>query len=106
MPQLKKGGKFVFGRSRIGADGRVQFPTQAVEEYRIAGEGKVYLFTGSKVTGGFCVTRKGLLQPSKLGHILEDMPPCGSIGRLRGLLPPIRAGFTAGCPFRRRGRSG
>lgn len=59
MPQLNKGGKFVFGRSRIGADGQVQFPTQAVEEYRIAGEGKVYLFTGSKVTGGFCVTRKG-----------------------------------------------
>lgn len=39
MPQLNKGGKFVFGRSRIGADGRVQFPTQAVEEYRITGEG-------------------------------------------------------------------
>lgn len=34
--------------------------------------GKVYLFTGSKVTGGFCVTRKGLLEPSKLGHILTD----------------------------------
>lgn len=35
-------------------------------------EGKVYLFTGSKVTGGFCVTRRGLLKPSKLGHILTD----------------------------------
>ena len=30
--------------------------------------------TGSKVTGGFCVTRKGLLYPSKLGHILTDNP--------------------------------
>ncbi len=37
-------------------------------------ESKVYLFTGSKVTGGFCVTRKGLLEPSKLGHILTDNP--------------------------------
>ena len=37
-------------------------------------EGKVYLFTGSKVTGGFCVTRKGLLLPSKLGHILAALP--------------------------------
>ncbi len=27
-----------------------------------------------KSTGGFCVTRKGLLQPSKLGHILTDIP--------------------------------
>ena len=106
MPQLNKGGKFVFGRSRIGADGRVQFPTQAVEEYRIAGEGKVYLFTGSKVTGGFCVTRKGLLQPSKLGHILEDMPALREYRAAPGAFAPIRAGFTAGCPFRMRGRSG
>lgn len=30
--------------------------------------------TGSKTTGGFCVTRKGLLQPSKLGHILMETP--------------------------------
>ncbi len=32
------------------------------------------MFTGSKSTGGFCVTRKGLLEPSKLGHILYDNP--------------------------------
>lgn len=52
----------------------VCFPTQAVAEYNAGAEGKVYLFTGSKVTGGFCVTRKGLLEPSKLGHILTDNP--------------------------------
>lgn len=39
-----------------------------------AGKGKVYLFTGSKSTGGFCVTRRGLLKPSKLAHILTDIP--------------------------------
>ena len=74
MPQMNKGGKFIFGESVIRPDGRVQLPPQAVDEYRIASEGKAYLFTGSKSTGGFCVTRKGLLQPSKLGHILEAMP--------------------------------
>ena len=74
MPQMNKGGKFIFGISLIQADGTIRFPSQAVEEYRIADEGKVYLFTGSRSTGGFCVTRKGLLHPSKLGHILEDMP--------------------------------
>ena len=37
-------------------------------------EGKVYLCTGSKSTGGFCVTRKGLLKLSKLAHILTDIP--------------------------------
>ena len=39
MPQMNKGGKFIFGESVIRQDGRVQFPPQAVEEYRIAGEG-------------------------------------------------------------------
>ena len=52
----------------------VQFPTQAIKGYRIADEGKIYLFTGSKSTGGFCVTRQGLLLPSKLGHILAGTP--------------------------------
>ena len=70
MPQMNKGGKFIFGKSLIRTDGTLRIPPQAMEEYHIADEGKVYLFTGSKITGGFCVTRKGLLHPSKLGHIL------------------------------------
>ena len=70
MPQMNKGGKFVFGKSNIQESGKIQFPIQAMSEYQITAEGKVYLFTGSKVTCGFCVTRKGLLLPSKLGHIL------------------------------------
>ena len=74
MPQMNKGGKFIFGQSVICPDGLVRLPTQAAEEYRIASEGRVYLFTGSKVTGGFCVTRRGLLLPSKLGHILTETP--------------------------------
>lgn len=74
MPQMNKGGKFIFGKSLIREDGRLLFPTQAIAEYDICSEGRVYLFTGSKSTGGFCVTRKGLLQPSKLGHILSENP--------------------------------
>ena len=75
MPQMNKGGKFIFGKSLIRTDGTLRIPPQAMEEYHITDEGKVYLFTGSKITGGFCVTRKGLLHPSKLGHILDDTPP-------------------------------
>ena len=74
MPQMNKGGKFIFGKSIIHENGIVQIPTQAIEEYNITSERKVYLFTGSKITGGFCVTRKGLLEPSKLVHILTDNP--------------------------------
>ena len=91
MPQMNKGGKFIFGESVISQDGHVQFPTQALDEYRIAEEGNVYLFTGSKSTGGFCVTRQGLLLPSKLGHILAETPellhyeiPAGEFIRYKG----------------------
>lgn len=91
MPQMNKGGKFIFGKSIIRADGTVQLPPQAIEEYHISAEGKVYLFTGSKITGGFCVTRKGLLHSSKLGHILDDTLPllnysagCGEFIKYKG----------------------
>lgn len=72
MPQMNKGGKFIFGKSLIREDLTAHLPPQALSEYNATMEGKVYLFTGSKITGGFCVTRRGLLKPSKLGHILTD----------------------------------
>lgn len=74
MPQMNKGGKFIFGKSLIREDLTIHLPPQALSEYNATTEGKVYLFTGSKITGGFCVTRKGLLEQSKLRHILTDNP--------------------------------
>lgn len=53
MPQMNKGGKFIFGKSLIKQDLTVQFPTQAIQEYNIISTDKIYLFTGSKITGGF-----------------------------------------------------
>lgn len=73
MPQMNKGGKFIFGKSKIRDNLSLQFPLQAIEEYEIVKEGRIYLFTGSKSTGGFCVTRKGLLEFSQLGHILNEL---------------------------------
>ena len=90
MPQLKKGGKFVFGKSNIQESGKIQFPIQAMSEYQITAEGKVYLFTGSKVTGGFCVTRKGLLLPSKLGHILAALPELRDYTAAEGTFLPYK----------------
>lgn len=51
MPQLNKGGKFVFGKSLVREDLSLCLPPQAVEEYDICSEGRVYLFTGAKATG-------------------------------------------------------
>ena len=48
MPQMNKGGKFIFGKSIIRNGGIIQIPEQAIREYNISSEGKSYLFTGRK----------------------------------------------------------
>lgn len=74
MPQLNKGGKFVFGLSIIGNHNEIQIPEQAIIEYSITKDDKIIIFTGAKATGGFCVTSHSLLSNSKLKHILDDCP--------------------------------
>ncbi len=74
MPQLNKGGKFVFGLSAIRPNLTIHIPPQALSEYNAIQDGKVIIFTGSKITGGFCVTTHSLLSKSKLRHILEECP--------------------------------
>ncbi len=103
MPQLSKGGKFVFGFSVIREDNSVTFPPQAIAEYGAVSEGRVYVISGSKTTGGFTVSRRGLLENSKLAHILTDVPVLGEFllpegrlvrykGRLYGWLPVSKEG--------------
>lgn len=93
MPQISKGGKFVFGKSLIRDGFLIYLPPQAVTEYTIAAEGKIYLFTGSKTTGGFCVTRKGLLYPSKIGNILKDTPALLNYELPEGEFVPYKGRF-------------
>jgi len=72
MPQLNKGGKFVFGLSKIKDDYTIQIPKPTIIEYDVTKDNKVIIFTGSAITGGFCVTNNTLLSQSKLKHILDD----------------------------------
>ncbi len=78
MPLVTKGGKYIFGWSRVNDDLTIQLPKPAVDEYAITAEGKVILISGSKRTGGFIVTRKGLLLASKIGNILKENPSLSS----------------------------
>lgn len=103
MPQMNKGGKFIFGKSVIREDLTLRFPDQAVREYAIASEGSVYLFTGSRVTGGFCVTRRGLLEPSRLGHILADNPALRDCRTGAGEFVRYKGRAYCWCPVREDG---
>lgn len=75
MPQVTKGGKYIFGWSKIGDDLGIRFPQIAIDEYSMTSEGRVFLISGSKKTGGFVVSRKGLLYNSKIGNILRGCHP-------------------------------
>ena len=45
MPQLNKGGKFVFGLSVIHENRSVQIPPQAINEYRLSNENKIIIYS-------------------------------------------------------------
>ena len=70
MPQLNEGGKYVFGLSAISNRREILFPAETLEQYPVQKEGRIIIFTGSKITGGFCVTSKQLLGQSK-GSIIK-----------------------------------
>ncbi len=53
MPQVRKGGKYIFGWSRVNDDLSLQIPEMAIDEYNITAEGKVIIISGSIKTGGF-----------------------------------------------------
>ena len=76
MPQLVRGGKYVFGWSRVSGDGRIVVPPEALEDYQLLGEHKVILMSGSRTSGGFGLTTLEALRGSKLSTLvkaLEDL---------------------------------
>ena len=91
MVQLRPGGKNVFSWCKIQPNGQLQLPPDVCDEYALGATDKVIAFSGSKQTGGFCVSTEALLATSALAHILEDMPelaryatPAGSITMYKG----------------------
>ena len=103
MPQLNKGGKFVFGLSVIHENLSVQFPPQAVKEYQLLSENKIIIFTGSKITGGFCVTNYPLLSSSKLSHILKECPQLNDASGSPGTLIPYKGRSYTWLPIKEEG---
>lgn len=69
MPQIVKGGKYVFGWSKIGTDGKIVIPPEAAEEYNLTAWTKVIVIPGSKRSGGFGLTTVERLQNTPLAGI-------------------------------------
>jgi bifunctional DNA-binding transcriptional regulator/antitoxin component of YhaV-PrlF toxin-antitoxin module len=71
MPQIVKGGKYIFGWSKVGKNGRIVIPPEAVEEYGMTQYEKVILIPGSKRSGGFGLTSIELLKDSPIASLVQ-----------------------------------
>ena len=66
MPQLVRGGKWVFGWS-VGRNGEFCIPEAALTEYMFVGGCELKIIQGSSKSGGFGLATEGKLTASKLG---------------------------------------
>ncbi len=66
MPQLVKGGKWVFGWVVVGPGGAIQIPPAAYTEYGFQPGEPVVLVRGSQRSGGFGIGRRERLGQSRI----------------------------------------
>jgi len=57
MPQLVKGGKWVFGWVIVGSGGEITIPPEAYREYGFRAGDEVVFLKGSRHSGGFGIGR-------------------------------------------------
>lgn len=74
MPQLLKGGKYVFAWTRVSASGRIVIPPEAAAEYRLLDSQRLIVLPGSRTSGGLAVGSLVTLQRSALGSVLAALP--------------------------------
>jgi hypothetical protein len=74
MPQLVKGGKNIYGWSKVNEFGRIAIPPDAYEEYNFSTEKYAYLLSGSKRSGGFGLATLNALRTSSFSDIIIDHP--------------------------------
>lgn len=71
MPQLVKGGKWVFGITLVNNSGSIIVPPDAVAEYGFVSGERLVAMDASKTSGGFVLCRPGKLLSSRLTTIIE-----------------------------------
>lgn len=97
MPQLVKGGKWVFGWAVVGPDGSLPIPPEAWDEYGFQAGEEAILIAGSRTSGGFGVSTFRLLNESPLGPHLENRAlGRGEIGQDQRVMLPAEANVQEG----------
>jgi hypothetical protein len=95
MPQLVKGGKWVFGWVIVGPQGELTIPPEAWHEYGFRIGDEVTFLPGSRRSGGF-----GLSTPRLLAQMTGPLQSCGlardHIGEEGQLVVPPAVGMRSG----------
>ncbi len=86
MPQLVKGGKHVFGWSRVDQDGRIRVPLEAMREYSWTEGERLLLLSGSRTSGGFGLGSLASLRGSPLGSVADARPDLAGLSIAEGEL--------------------
>ncbi len=73
MPQIVKGGKYVFGWSLVHTSGRIIIPQEAYNEYNFTGVARLVLISGSSTSGGFGLITVKELKNTPFKEILETL---------------------------------
>ncbi len=66
MPQLVKGGKWIFGWCVVGLAGEIQIPPEAYAEYGFQSGESVLFLRGSQRSGGFGIGRRERLAQAQI----------------------------------------
>ncbi len=88
MPQLVKGGKWVFGWSPVESGGRIRIPDEARTEYGFLPDEKVFFLNASKTSGGFIITRKPIILASEMASLVTSCPGLSDFSIAEGI--PVR----------------
>ena len=95
MPQLVKGGKWVFGWVLVGSQGELAIPPEAWDEYGFQAGGEVAFLPGSWRSGGFGLSTPRLLE-EMTGLLRTRVLARGRIAENGQLLVPPALGIRPG----------
>jgi hypothetical protein len=95
MPQLVKGGKWVFGWVIVGQQREIQIPPEAYAEYGFQVGGRVLLLSGSRRSGGFSIGRHEALAQAPI-PLEQRAFGQGMVGEERRIVLPSEANVQPG----------
>lgn len=73
MPQLVKGGKYIFGWTRINKNLKIRIPDETYDEYKLDETDKLVILSGSKSSGGLSIITPDSVINSKLSENINRL---------------------------------